>query len=72
MIKEIEENSEIMTIFNKYKDIFNKLIDSLDIKFPDESKLIDKKLYNAFSFESNSIKLSKDYCLDKNDLDRLL
>ena len=37
-----------MTIFNKYKDIFNELIDSLNINFLDKSKLIDKKLYNAF------------------------
>lgn len=54
-----------MTIFNKYKEIFDDFIDNLDIKSsnwpnsPDWLKLIKKKLYNTFKFNNGSLTLLK-------------
>lgn len=63
-----------MTIFNKYKDILNDLIDSSDPKFLDWLKLIDKKSRNALRSRSGLRDLLKKNCLDKNvlDLNKLL
>lgn len=67
--------SEIVVIFNRYKDIFNNFIDNLDTKSSNRLKLIDKALYNIFRFKSKSIeaktKLEENF-LNKNSLKKLL
>lgn len=48
---------KIKVIFNKYKDMLNNLIDSLDIKFSSILNLINKELYNVIpNSEEKSIK----------------
>lgn len=59
MIENIESKSTIVVIFNKYKDTFDNLIDSLNEMSLDWLKLIDKGLCNLPRSKSNSINLSK-------------
>lgn len=61
-----------MTIFNKYKGIFNNIIDSLNANFLNLIRLIDKKSCNMLRFKTNLIRfLNKNY-LNKHILDKLL
>lgn len=64
-----KENSNIITILNKYKNTFDDFIDSLDIKFLDQLGPINKRLHNISSFEDSLIGLLKEDCLNKNVLD---
>lgn len=66
------ENSEIVVIFNKYKDNLNDLIDSSDPKFLDWAKCINKRSCNICITKSWLAKFLERDCLDKNLLDRLL
>lgn len=43
----------MMVILNKYKDILNNLINSLDLEFLNCSKLVIKRLCNVFRSEDN-------------------
>lgn len=57
MVEEIERNFEIFVITNRYKDIFDDFIDSLDIKSPSILSSINKRLYNiTLDFEDKLIK----------------
>lgn len=49
----VEENIKIPTIFNKYKDIFNDLIESSDEESQDWRGPINKGSYRAPRFEGN-------------------
>lgn len=71
---EVEKKPKIMAIPNKYKDIYNNLIDSLDDKSSDWLGLINKRSCNMPRFESSSIDLSKKnyYLNNKNILNTLL
>lgn len=63
MIGKVKQKSEILVIFNKYKDTFEDFIDSIDIKLTNILKLVYKKLYNIMpDFENSSI----EFKLDKN------
>ena len=68
----VKGKSEILAIFNKYKDTFDDLIDSLDMETPDWPnslawpRLIDKRSRNAPRSKSGSPTLSKDDCLDED------
>lgn len=63
-----EGKTEIITIFNRYKDTFEDFIESsLDIKPPNIPKPIKKRVCNIMpSFENPLTKLK----LDKNILNR--
>ena len=61
-----EGKSEIVTIFNKYKDTLDNFINSLDLKSANRPYPIDEGLCNALRSAGNSMGLSKGYCLDKN------
>lgn len=43
----VEEKIEILAILNKYKDIFEDLVDSLDMDTLDVLRPVDKKPYNV-------------------------
>lgn len=45
------KKSEMVVILNKYRDILNDLINSLDLKFLNCSKLVIKRLCNMFRSE---------------------
>lgn len=70
-----QRKSEIVAIFNRYKDNFNNFINSSDTKSSNRLKLIDKALYNIFRFKNKSIevetKLEENF-LNKNPLKKLL
>lgn len=56
VFREIEEKSQIVAIFNKYKDILDDFNNSSDIKSLDKFNLIDKGQFNPFKFENRLIK----------------
>ena len=70
----MEEKSEIIVIFNKYKDTLNNLINNSDIKSPDYPDspnwlgLIDKESCNGPKSRDGSPTFLKEDCLDKNIL----
>ena len=64
-------NSEIMTIPNRYKDIFDDFIDSSDAESLDRPEPIDKGLRNTSRSDGSPTRLLKRDCLNKNILDRL-
>lgn len=66
-VKREKKNSEIVAIFNRYIDILDDFINSLDLE--SLSKLIDKKSCNVFRFKSNSTDFLKKYYLDEDILD---
>ena len=59
MIRKIKKKSKIMAISNKYKDILNHFINSLDIQFLDWlnflnwPKQINQKSYNIFKSKNS-------------------
>ena len=61
-----------MVIFHKYKDTFDNLIDNSDTKSPDypdspnQPRLIDKRLRNAFKSRDCLPTFLKEDCLDDN------
>ena len=59
-------NSEIVAIFNQYKDTLKDLIDSSDPESLDQAGLIEARFRNAPISENSSADLSKGNCLDKN------
>lgn len=59
-------NSEIVAIFNQYKNILKDLINSLDPKSLDWAGLIDKKSCNALMSEGSSIDLLEQNFLDED------
>lgn len=69
-----EEKSEIVAISNKYKNIFNDLMNCLDTEssdwpdFSDWPGLIDKRLRNALRSIGNLSTLLEKDCLDKDIL----
>lgn len=65
-------NSNIVTIFNQYKDTLDDFINSSDLKFLSKTELIDKRFYNTFIFNDSLADLSEGDCLNKNLPDRLL
>lgn len=69
MIRRKKEKSEIVAICNRYKSIFDNLIDCLHSKSSDRLGLIDQGSRNIPRSESNSMRLSKRVCLDQNVLD---
>lgn len=50
----MEENIEILAIFNKYKDPFDDLINSLNKEFYNWPRLNDKRSHKAPRFKNNS------------------
>ena len=72
MIGGAEEKSEIEAIFNKYKNTFDDLIDSLDIESLDHLDslnwpgLIDKGSRNAPKSKDGSPTFLEKDCLDKD------
>lgn len=62
----------IIAIFNRYKDILDDFIDSLDLNIL--PRLIDKRLCNMFKFRNRSTNFLKEDCLNKNisTFDKLL
>ena len=74
MVGGAEEKSKIAAIFNKYKDIFDNLINSSDAKssdhpdFPNWPGLIDKKSHNAPKSRDNSPTFSEEDHLNKDIL----
>ena len=74
----MEEESEIATISNKYKNTLNEFIDSSDTKSPyqpeslDWPRLIDKGIRNAPRFKGTSPNLLEEDCLNKNILVTIL
>lgn len=67
----MKENSEIIVIFNRYKDNLDDFIDSSNEKSLDWPGPIDKGSNNTPRFESSSIGFLKKYHLDKNVSDSL-
>lgn len=61
-----EKNSEIVTIFNKYKNTWDDLINNSDPKSPLEK--IDERSCNALKSRGGSTSLSEENYLDKNIL----
>lgn len=59
-VKDVEENTKILAIFNKYKDTFDDFINSSDEQFQDWPQLIDKESYKAPRFKSSLRALSKE------------
>lgn len=55
-----------MAILNRYKDTYNNLIDSSDIKFPDWPRLINKGSCNISRSESSSIGFEEKDFLNQN------
>ena len=78
MVEEAKRKSEITAIFNKYKNIFDDLIDSSNTKSPDypdflnRPRLIDKGLHNALKSKNSSPTFLEEDCLDKNSLNMSL
>lgn len=76
MIRGVERNLEIVVIYNKYEDILDDLIDSLDIKSLDQPKSPDrsessdrlrpnnKKTCNMPKFRNSLSTLLKEYRKD--------
>lgn len=70
----MKERSEIVVIFNKYRDTLNNLIDNSDIEFPNWPDfpnwpgLIDKRSRNALRSRGGLSILSKEDCLDEDIL----
>lgn len=56
-----------MIISNQYKDIFEDLVDSLDIEFSNMSRPVDKGPCNVMPSSEDSLTGDK---LDKNILDK--
>lgn len=67
VIREVETKTEIMVIPNRYKDTFNDLIDSSDIKPLNMPRLVNKGLHNVMLSSENPSNRPK---LDKNISDR--
>lgn len=61
-----KEKSEIVAIFNRYKNTLDDFIDSLNSESPDWQKLIDERSYNTLSSASNLMGLLERDFLDKN------
>lgn len=65
-IRGVKEKTEILAISNRYKNILEDFVNSLDIKLSNMPKLINKEPYNIIlGFENSLTKLK----LDKNFLD---
>lgn len=64
----MKEKIEILSIFYKDKDIFESLVDSSNIEFPNIIRLLNKRLYNVMP---NSRDLLIELQLDKNLLNKL-
>ena len=62
MIREIKKNPEIVAISNKYKNIFDDLINSLDAESPDWLGPIDKKSCNIPRFKDSLTEYLKGDC----------
>lgn len=58
-----------MAVFNRYKNILNKFINSLNLKFLDLAKSIDKKFYHTFKLESSLANINERDYLNKKILD---
>lgn len=65
MVEEEIGNSEILTIFNRYKNILDDLINSSNPEFLDQVKLINVKTHNASNSEASLADILKDDHLDK-------
>ena len=78
MIKEVEKKSEIVAIFNKYKDTLDNLINSLNTDPLDHTNspnwlgLIDEGSRNTSKFRDSSPTFLKKNCLDEHILIILL
>lgn len=72
MVGRAKRNSEVVAIPNRYKNTLNNLIYNSDVKSLDQSRQIDKRLYNAPRSKGSSIRFLKKDCLSKNILNRLL
>lgn len=60
IIEKIEEKTKFLAIFNKYKNMLDNFVDSLNIKLLDMPNQINKKLRNIiFSIENFLTKLGK-------------
>lgn len=64
----VEKKTEIMVIPNRYKDTFEDIVDSSDIKPLNMLKLVDKSLYNIMPGFENP---QNEHKLNANILDRL-
>lgn len=62
MIGGAKKNSEIVAIFNRYKDTFDDLIDISDAESPDWPGLIDKGLCNVPRSKDSPTGLSERDC----------
>lgn len=62
----MEENSEILLIFNRYKDTFYSFINSSNLKSSDQLKLINEGSYNEPKSKNSSMEILKRFWLDKN------
>lgn len=62
-IGEVEEKTEILAIFNRYKNTLKNFIDNLDIEPPDIPRPFEKGLYNIIPSFENPPTMPK---LDKN------
>lgn len=62
------KKTEIMPVFNKYKNIFEDFNNSLDIKSLNKSRLVNKMLQNLMLSSENSL---TDIKLNKNSSDGL-
>lgn len=60
-----KRNIKIIAIFNRYKNNLEDFIDSLDLKSPDQTRLIDKRSYNICNSKSSLARLSKSDYLDE-------
>lgn len=65
-IKGEEKKTKIIAIANRYKDIFDDLLDSLDIKPLNMPRLVNKRPCNILPNSKNPLTESK---LNKNILD---
>lgn len=64
----MEEKTEILAISNRYKDIFENVIDNLNIKPLDMPRPVNKKLYNIMPDSKNPLTKPK---LKKKFLNKL-
>lgn len=75
MVERIEGKSQIITLFNKYKDTFDNFIDSSDAMSLNRLRPINKVLYNISESESKPVKVGlelKKYFLNKDFSNRSL
>lgn len=66
VVGEMQVNSKIVAIPNRYKDNLDDLINSSDTESLDWPKSIDKRSCNALKAESSSTELLEGDCLDKD------